>query len=253
MRILTIVTGEYGRRHAAHIDASKPAEWSQAVWEGPTLLPPVIDYPEEYLPAELPPADLLLAVAEHKGIAELLPDVAAMTGARAVIAAIDSEAWLPRGLARQLRGWLAGQGVACVTPKPLCSLTESEYALGRRRRVAYDDPLIAAFARHYGRPALAVTVGEQTRRVTAVDVLRDTACGCARAVAAGLIGVPADDAAEKAGLLHHHFPCLASMGIDPDYGDTLMHVSGNILKEAVAEQVKPFRRTTYWTPGNRTG
>ncbi|MCA9973968.1 MAG: hypothetical protein KC425_27340 [Anaerolineales bacterium] len=251
MRILAIVTGEYGRRHAAHVARQAPGDWAVAVWDAPTLLPPVIDYPEEYLPASLPPADLLLAVAEHKGVAELLPDVAQMTGARAVVAAIDSEAWLPRGLARQLRGWLAEMGVACVTPKPLCSLTEHDYALGRRQVVPYADPLIAAFARHFGRPALRVAVDETTRRVTAVTVQRDAVCGCARAVAAGLVGATADEAAEKAGLLHHHFPCLASMGIDPDYDDTLMHVSGNILKDEVAAGVRPYRRVNYLRPGKR--
>ena len=73
-------------------------------------MPPVIDYPEDYLPSSLPPADLILSFAEHKGVAELLPDVCQATGARAVIAAVDNETWLPRGLARQLRGWLAADG-----------------------------------------------------------------------------------------------------------------------------------------------
>ncbi len=77
-------------------------------------------------------------------------------------------------------------------------------------------------------------------------------CGCARFVAEGLIGVSADDAEEKAGLLHHHFPCLASMGKDIDFGDTLMHVSGNVMKDQVAEQVRPYKRTQYIAPGSRS-
>ena len=83
-------------------------------------------------------------------------------------------------------------------------------------------------------------------------IRRDAVCGCARFVAEGLTGVVADDAEEKAGLLHHHFPCLASMGIDTDFGDTLMHVSGNLLRDDVGEQVKPYKRTRYITPGNRS-
>jgi hypothetical protein len=42
------------------------------------------------------------------------------------------------------------------------------------------------------------------------------------------------------------------MGIDADFGDTLMHVSGNVLKDDVAEQVKPYRRITYITPGTQS-
>jgi hypothetical protein len=40
------------------------------------------------------------------------------------------------------------------------------------------------------------------------------------------------------------------MGKDPDFGDTLMHVSGNILKDNVYKQVKPFKQTTYIRPGD---
>jgi len=53
-------------------------------------------------------------------------------------------------------------------------------------------------------------------------------------------------------LLHHHYPCLASMGVDSDYGDTLMHISGNILKKNVGQQVKPFKRIQYIVPGKRS-
>jgi hypothetical protein len=39
------------------------------------------------------------------------------------------------------------------------------------------------------------------------------------------------------------------MGIDTDYGDTLMHISGNVLKDNVGAQVKPFKRVQYIAPG----
>jgi hypothetical protein len=39
------------------------------------------------------------------------------------------------------------------------------------------------------------------------------------------------------------------MGKDIDFGDTLMHVSGNILKDHVGAQVKPFKRVKYIAPG----
>ncbi len=251
MRLLAIVSGEYGRRHVENIHAHGPEAWTLQTWQAPAVLPPIVDYPEDHLPDALPAADLILSFGEHKGVAELLPEIARMTGASAVLAPVDNENWLPRGLARQLRGWLADMGVACATPKPLCSLTETHYDLARRERVDYDEPHIAAFARHFGRPALKLTIDPETRTITAAEVTRDAVCGCARHVAEGLVGVSADDAEEKAGLLHHHYPCLASMGIDPGYSDTLMHVSGNILKDDVLAQVKPFKDIRYITPGKR--
>jgi hypothetical protein len=247
MRILVVISGEYGKRHADNIRAHAPDDWQVEVWRAPAVLPPVIDYPEEFLPPGLPPADLILACGEQRGVAELIPEVARMTGARAAIAPVDREEWLPRGLARQLCGWLADMGVACVTPKPFCSLTEAHYNV-RRHQVAYEDPLIAEFARHFGQPELSITVDSTTRAIAAVEVVRDACCGCARFVAQRLVGVSADEAEQEAGMLHHHYPCLAGMVKDPDFSDTLMHVSGNILKDQVGEQVRPYKEVLYIRP-----
>jgi hypothetical protein len=252
MRILAIVSGEYGERHVANVREHGPDHWEIAVWQAPAHLPPMIDYPEDYVPEDLPPADLVLSFAELKGVAELIPDIVRITGARAVIAAVDNETWLPRGLARQLRGWLEDMGVVCATPKPLCSLTETRYGVTRRQWVEYDDELIAEFAGYFGRPDLDISVDPDTKTITVALARRDAVCGCARYVAERLVGVHVDDAAEQAGLLHHHFPCLAAMGIDADFADTLMHVSGNVLKDNVAEQVRPYRDITYLTPGERS-
>jgi len=252
MRILAIVSGEYGHRHVANLRQHGPADWHIETWQAPAVFPLVIDYPEDYLPANLPAADLILSFAEHKGVAELLPEMAQMTGAKAVIAAIDNEAWLPRGLARQLREWLARINVACATPKPLCSLTETDFGVTRRQRLTYDSPEIRQFATYFGQPELTLQVDPETRCIVAATVRRDAVCGCARFVAEGLIGLSADEAEESGGLLHHHFPCLATMGKDSDFGDTLMHVSGNVLKDNIGEQVKPFKRIQYIAPGMRS-
>ena len=252
MRVLGVVTGDYGTRHLDNVRRHAPEGWVVEEWRAPSRFPIVIDYPDEFVPDDLPAADLILSFPEVAAVAELIPDVVRVTGARAVVAGIDNEAWLPRGLARQLRGGLAAMDVICVTPKPLCSLTEIDYGTARRSRIPYDDPLISEFARRFGQPRLRIDVDPGSRTITAAEVERDAVCGCARYVAERLVGVGADEAEEKAGLLHHHYPCLASMGIDGDFGDTLMHVSGNVLKDDVAAQVKPFRRIGYVAPGEHS-
>jgi thymidylate synthase len=252
LRILCVVSGDYGNRHVDNLVKRAPTSWSLETWQAPGALPLMMDYPEDFLPAVLPEADLILSFAEIKGVAELLPDMARMTGAQAVIAAVDNEAWLPRGLARQLRGWLEKMGVACATPKPLCSLTETDYLIARRGRIAHNSPIIAEFARYFGQPDFEIEVDPETHLITSARVKRDAVCGCARYVADNLIGVSADDAEEKSGLLHHHFPCLASMGIDADFGDTLMHISGNLFKDNIGGQVKPFKKVQYIAPGFRS-
>lgn len=234
MRILVLTTGDYGQRHIDNLQANAPEHWVILTWQTPRFLPIVLDYPEDYLPQSMPAADLILSLAEVPGVAEMIPEIVKMTGARSVIAPIDSQAWLPFGLARQLRGWCAEVGAACVTPMPFCSLTESHFN-ALRLKEAYDDELVRDFARHFGRPEFRVEVDKEQKVIKDVKVVRDACCGCARFTAGQLVGTPLADAVEQAGLHHHHYPCRASMGIDPLFGDTLLHVSGNLMKDALKE------------------
>lgn len=249
MRILAIVQGEYGWRIATNIRQHSPPDWTTTIWQAPPLLPPVIDYPEDFLPEALAPSDLVLSLGQHPGVAELLPDVVSMCGARAVIVPVDNIAWLPPGLMHQVARWLRDLNVSVVFPKPFCSLTPTTYNT-LRQRVKYDNEMIAGFARCFGQPEFRAT--QQTDgSLSGIQVHRDTPCGCARYVACNLTqtGICPETAEQDAGLLHHHYPCLAGMSIDLDYSDTLMHVSGNILKAAISDQIKPFRRpTTYYRP-----
>ena len=250
MQILAIVSGEYGQRNVRNIRAHAPKDWQIETWQAPAALPLMIDYPEDHLPDTFPPADLILSFAEIKGVAELLPDIAEMSGAKAVVVSVDNETWLPLGLARQLRGWLKDINVACATPKPLCSLTQHDYGITRRDRIQFESPEIAEFTRYFGKPDLEVKVDAETRKIISAQVKRDAVCGNTRHVAAQLIGLSADEVEAKAGLLHHHYPCLATMTKLDDFNhDTLMHESGHQLTDSIGEQVKPFKNIRYVTPG----
>lgn len=252
MRILILVTGDYGYRHVKNIQEHGPAHWDVYVWQTPRALPVIIDYPEDYSPDNLPPCDLILSLAEVKGVAELIPEIAKDVKCEAVIAPIDNTAWLPVGLANQLKNWLAQVNIACVTPKPFCSLTESTYNVHRYRE-SYDHPLISEFAHYFGRPQFEAAVSSDNYTIDQLIVRRDACCGCARYVASKLAGTPIDAAVDAAGLHHHHYPCQASMGIDSQLNDTLMHISGNILKDAVHEALKPYLSTRYIRPHGHVG
>jgi hypothetical protein len=250
MKILAIITGDYGVRHVQNITDRGPVNWQITTWKTPPVFPPFIDDPEDFLPDEFGPADLVLSFAEHKGAAELLPEIAKRTGAKAVLVGVDDESWLPRGLDRQLHEWLSAMNVSCATPKPLCSLTENTYGVTRHEKAEHHSPEIAEFARYFGKPELELEIDTRQGTITAAKVKRDAVCGCAHFVAEGLIGLSVNEAEEKAGLLHHHYPCLASMVKLPHFNhDTLMHVSGQLLKNNVGEQVKPFKSVRSFKPG----
>jgi hypothetical protein len=208
----------------------------------------VIDEPEDFLPPDLPANDLLLVLGETTGLAQLVPEIARLTGVKAVLAPIDRNESLPPGLVGQLQSWLEPLGVGVVFPRPFCSLTEETINFGRLQ-TAYDEPLVRRFASSFGKPELMVQV--ERGRVAQVEVMRDAACGCARHVAEHLEGIPVDRALEEAGMLHHHFPCLASMNQDSDYHDTLMHVSGNILKDSLKEALGDHLQVAYLRPAGQ--
>ena len=238
MNILVILSGEFGRRNVRNIQANAPDDWSIEVWQAPPALPQMIDYPEDHIPDSFPDSDLILSFAEITGVAELLPEIAKMSGAKAVVVAVNNETWLPLGLGRQLRGWLEDMGVVLATPRPLCSLTESDYGITRYDRIKFESPEIAEFARYFGKPNLKIEVDEDTSTIKSAEVIRDAVCGNTRHVAQQIIGLPTAEVLDKANLLHKHFPCLTTMTKLDDFDhETLMHESGHQLTENIKSQI----------------
>ncbi len=230
LKLFVLYQGHYGERILTHIRRFAPTSWSLDAWRAPADLPPVVDAPLTFLPLDLPSAHLVLSLGQVAGVAQLVPGVVQRTGACSVIVPADNAAWLPDGLARQLGAQLAEADVTAVFPKPFCSLTPDRYNV-REYSVPYDDPWIAEFAHHFGRPVLEMVC--EAGRITDIEVKRDTACGSARAVARELIGEEVKGAVQEAGLLHHHSPCSAAMRTDPSLGEPLIHVAGGLMRQAV--------------------
>lgn len=226
MRILLIIQGDYGQRMVDNIRAQAPMDWEVNSYTFPKTLPVVIDNPNEFLPEKLPPADLLISLGEHPGVAQLIPEIVGRSGAKAVITPADNRAWLPAGLARQIKNKLAATGVEMVYPVPFCSLTEKNNF----------NPYILEFVRYFGKPIVTVELAGD--RIKEVTIIREAPCGNTRFVAKGLVRVWIGDAVEQAGLLHHQHPCLATMVVDPEFNDTLMHRAGLGIKQAVDEALK---------------
>jgi hypothetical protein len=249
LRIFAIVQGQYGLRIVENIRAHGPRSWTVETWRPPDL-PAVIDDPSGYLPLHVPQADLVLALGEGPAIAQLIPDIARRANAQAVIAPVDRTAWLPEGLIRQVQERLQRFGIAAVFPRPFCSLTEDGYNL-RHERVAYTNPWISSFARHFGRPVFRIHCRDGV--VEEVEVERDAACGCGRFVAGQLVGKSPAEAIFQAGILHHHYPCLAGMAMERSLGDALLHLSGQLMRQAVEVEVAPLLpRTACLVPEGRS-
>ena len=125
MRILALHQGHYGERIVGHIRKTAPEAWVIEVIIPPRALPIVLDEPEEFLPSDIPQADLLLAMSESPETAQLVPAVARLSRVEAVIMPVDNSTWLPLGLQSELRREIVKAGATVVFPSTFCTLTES--------------------------------------------------------------------------------------------------------------------------------
>jgi len=238
MNVLVLLHGLYGQRITDNLNARGPAVWRVDKLALSRTLPAIVDEPEEFLPPGLPQADLILHLAETPQAAQLLGEVVRQTGAKAVIAPIDFPT-LAEGFRRQLRAELARLGTAIVFPEPFCSLDETQIETeGDPSLPGYE--ILLAFVRRFGRPRLVVELSADRNRIQRVLVERGAPCGSSHYAAGRLAGMAVSETLPQAGLLCHHYPCLASM--QPRMGEggveTLMTLSGHVLNEALAQALK---------------
>ncbi|MCD6263208.1 hypothetical protein J7L60_02195 [Candidatus Bathyarchaeota archaeon] len=229
-RALFFTQGDYGERIFSYIASEAPPHWSLKKIRLPRGLSDLVEESEGVVRGLLPDeglrCDLLVFLGESPSSFSLLPEVLERVQARSLIAPADDYAWLPLGLERQLRSEL---GLPAVFPRPFCSLTE------------VGEPVIDEFARFFGRPRLRVRIREGV--VEEVEVLRGAPCGSTRYMAERLVGTPVGEAPRRASLLVQTYPCLASRRIEKVINDSLIHISGQIIKRAVEEALR--RRLGY--------
>ncbi len=231
MKLLLIIQGDYGWRFVDNISKHSPPSWKVDYYVFPPNISVMVDDSlDKFLPSELPCCDLLLMLQENPVVVEMTPQLVKMSSAKGVIAPIDNKAYLPSGLARQIKNKLAQSGVEMVYPMTFCTLTEKDS--GNR--------YIRDFSKLFGCPRLTISL--KNDKVSEVGIIRETPCGNTRFVAQYLLGIHEKDAVEQSGLLHHQHPCLATMTTDKEIGDTLMHRAGLMTKMAVEEAISEFRR-----------
>jgi len=238
MRILAFVHDRYGKRIVDNISSRAPSSWQVTSITAPRSLPPIVDEPLEFLPPELPQADLILHLAETARAAQLLPGLVLLTKAQVVIAPVDSEVWLPSGLRLQLKRELAEQGVEIHFPKPFCSLNEAGWL--DETADAPPHPILQEFARYFGRPSLEIVLEEDGETIHELIVKRGAPCGSSHYAANRIAGLKMGEAVPQGGLICLHYPCLASMQPkSTDEGvETLMHTSGIIYNESLSRAIE---------------
>jgi len=194
----------------------------------PSLLPALIeDSASEYLPKEIPDADIAIISEIHTDLLLELPLILKDSGSRFKAIIVPQEG--PAPIARlQIEEVCARDGIEITFPKPFCDLPPRD-----------DQPLIKRFVEAFkiGRPEVKVEV-DRRGRIAHVDVLSSAPCGSTWFVAKQLAGVEVKNTQElydRISEAHHSYPCTASMDKDREIGDTILHKAGYIIRAAVEE------------------
>jgi len=199
----------------------------------PSKLPAFIDNPREYMPMKIPRADLCIATGLHKDLLVELPLQIKQFGVRGLIVPIEDFNEVPSGLRKQVEEKCEDIGLESAFPKPFCSLEPMD-----------SRPAISRFATELGigKPSLKISIAGRGKRETieAAVVERSAPCGSTWYVARKLTGVETKreilyDAVAKA---HHSYPCTATMNVDPEAKEPILHIGGYIIREAVENALK---------------
>ncbi len=194
------------------------------VMQLPSVLPYYLDDPTGLLGGELPPHEATVAVNVHQEVLLALPELAFRAGSRVIIAPSEAPGWVSRWVRGEVRKACRRLGMGCAFPKPFCSLTPGIH------------PAVDEFMEHFriGYPRLRLELGEGY--IKEARVLRSAPCGNTYYVAFNLKGAPLDaSVAEVVAKYWHSFPCVASMEVDRELGETILHIGGFMHYRAVQE------------------
>jgi len=199
----------------------------------PSDLPAFIDEPEKYMPKNIPKADLCIATGLHKDLLLEVPRFINSVGVKGLVVPIEDFVEVPSGLRKQLEERCVELGLENAFPKPFCSLKPSE-----------DKPTISRFVNELkiGRPSLEISTVKRggSEVIESTIVRRCAPCGSSWYIARKLVGTNTkkDVLYDTIAKAHHSYPCTATMGVDPEEKEPILHMGGYIIREEVENALK---------------
>ncbi len=190
----------------------------------PSVLPHLLETPWDYVPEQIPPHDVVLAINIHEQILVEMLKRCVERGAMGIVVPLEAGHWISPAAREQAREICRGRRVEIAFPKPFCS---------------FDPPaasLLAEFRRHFhiGKPEVELRV--EAGRIEEALVTVSAACGATYYVARWLAGRRVDDDLEHEVVSKrlHSYPCTASMSWDDELGETPLHVAASAHEEIIA-------------------
>jgi hypothetical protein len=206
-------------------------------------LPQFIDQAEDYLPEELKTLDFLLVVGIHEDLLAGLPDFLTESGIKAVIVPIEDPKWVPPGLQTQVLESFEKAGIQAAFPKPFCSLNPQEDTYNKVGfNLTEEHNFIKEFIEYFkiGKPKVSFKLGDNNKAIEDATIMSSAPCGSTYYIVQQLKGKyiengkkPTIPLNERISQAHHAYPCNASMDQDSILRDSVLHVGGYLIRNAI--------------------
>lgn len=183
----------------------------------------LIDDPLEYFVEDFKYHDLAIAIGIHEDILIELPRLISKSGGKALIVPLESRTWLTKWVRDKTIEECNKYNIEYAFPKPFCALEHGDFNLINN--------FIDEF--RVGRPKFRLFV-DKDKTILKAKVLITTPCGNLYNISKELEGKKlGEEAKEAVAKYWHSFSCLGDVQIDPEVGDTIVHIGGHIHYSAI--------------------
>lgn len=207
-------------------------------------VPDFIEEPEQYLPKNLPSVDFILVVGIHQDLLSGLPEyLKDSENLKAVIVPVENPKWAPAGLQVQVLEDFEKNGIQAAFPKPFCALSKE---LNEDNKIGFhltkEHNYIYEFIDYYkiGAPIVSFLLNKDGESIENSCVLQSAPCGstyyiCQQLKSKYFKNGKAGNLSlnERISKAHHAYPCNASMDQDSILKDSILHVAGYLVRNAV--------------------
>ncbi len=203
-------------------------------------LPEFVEEPLEFFPKNLPEVDFLLVVGIHPDLLTGLPEYLKDQNIKAVIIPIEDPKWVSPGLQKQVLEEFEKFGIQAAFPKPFCSLNKELNELNKPGyNITQESSNIDEFIDYFkiGEPIVFFLISKDGKTIEDACVIQSAPCGSTYYIVQQLKSKNINDKElslnERISKAHHSYPCNASMDQDNILKDTILHIGGILVRNAV--------------------
>ncbi len=183
----------------------------------PSVLPIMLDDPEEYIPTLVPEHDILLSISIHEEI--LLEFIKTYPKAKGVVVPQERSDVISPNFIKRISEFCNSKGIQTAFPKPFCAFHPP-------------DGILREFRKQFriGKPEVEYSLENGFIRSTRVKV--SAPCGATFYTCRGLEGAHLKD---ELGLVADKrlsaYPCTADHAVDRDFKDSITHEACKIQRD----------------------